>query len=95
MVVSIDKATALRMHDKVQEALGGRDRAGAEELASCYDLPARRPRAGAARPRMAELKQRLDVLTTTDMARDRLAGAERDRADAASWGSTSSRTASA
>ena len=30
MVVSIDKATALRMHDKVQEALGGRDRTGAE-----------------------------------------------------------------
>ena len=45
MVVSIDKATALRMHDKVKAALGGRNRAGAEgagELATSRAAAKRR-----------------------------------------------------
>jgi len=68
MVVSIDKATALRMHDKVrvhwvqelarvQEELGHLGYLSAEER----DLPANRARQEA-------LLQRLEVLTTTDMA---------------------------
>jgi type I restriction enzyme, R subunit len=57
MVVSIDKATALRMHDKVQ-------RHWAEELrrvraALRYDLDA---------DRRAELDERMKLLETTDMA---------------------------
>jgi type I restriction enzyme R subunit len=71
MVVSIDKATALRMHDKVKKHwLAEIDRARVElgELTH-------RPRAGESSPeqarrdrRIAELRHRLEVLTTTDMA---------------------------
>ena len=58
MVVSIDKATALRMHDKVQK-YWQEDRLRVEkELAH----------AGLAAERRRELEERLDVLTTTDMA---------------------------
>lgn len=71
MVVSIDKATALRMHDKVklhwaadlaktQRELGELDYAPTEGGMTAEQ--ARRD------VRMAELKQRLNVLTTTDMA---------------------------
>lgn len=58
MVVSIDKATALRMHDKVRlhwEA----ERARVHVALGRYDLPA---------VERAGLKQRLEVLSTTDMA---------------------------
>jgi len=71
MVVSIDKATALRMHDKVKQhwaAETERVRAELGELAY-------QPRGGEMSPeqarrdrRLAELTSRLDVLTTTDMA---------------------------
>ena len=58
MVVSIDKATALKMHDKVRKYWAAeRDRVS-KELAR-YDLAAE------ARD---ELSKRLDVLNTTDMA---------------------------
>ena len=67
MVVSIDKATALRMHDKVRKHWAAETRAGArQELATAHDASGERRRTP--RPRIAELRQRLDVLTTTDMA---------------------------
>lgn len=58
MVVSIDKATALRMHDKVKKHWTAETARVHREL-SRYDL---------LEPERAALKQRLDVLTTTDMA---------------------------
>lgn len=71
MVVSIDKATALRMHDKVKRhwaAETARVQQALGELAYA-------PRGGESTPdqarrdqRMAELKERLAVLTETDMA---------------------------
>ncbi|MBV5347366.1 type I restriction endonuclease subunit R [bacterium] len=71
MVVSIDKATALRMHDKVklhwaaemtkvQQELG--------ELAYAPDEGGMTAEQARREARIAELKQRLSVLTTTDMA---------------------------
>ncbi len=71
MVVSIDKATALRMYDKVKLHWAADMAATQKELGELAYLPnvggmsaeqARRE------VRIAELKQRLDVLTTTDMA---------------------------
>jgi len=71
MVVSIDKATALRMHDKVKAHWAAETQLVQKELGEL----AYQPRGGEktleqARldARMAELKARLDVLTTTDMA---------------------------
>ena len=73
MVVAIDKATALRMHDKVRAHW----RADLERTQQAIDALAYpiRTRGGeltaeqATRDmRMAELKQRLNVLTSTDMA---------------------------
>ena len=71
MVVSIDKATALRMHDKVKKLWGEETARTKMELAELDYLP----RSGEGTPeqaqrdrRIAELKQRLDVLVTTDMA---------------------------
>jgi len=58
MVVSIDKATALRMHDKVK-AHWEAEKALVHAALARYDL-------GAAE--RASLKQRLEVLTSTDMA---------------------------
>ena len=58
MVVSIDKATALKMHDKVGKHWAAETARVRGELGR-YDL------AGAAR---AELEQRLETLTTTDRA---------------------------
>lgn len=58
MVVSIDKATALRMHDKVRDHWAA-EKARVHSALGRYDLmPAER----------ASLKQRLEVLTSTDMA---------------------------
>ena len=71
MVVSIDKATALRMHDKVKLHWADDLARTQKELGELAYVPveggmtseqARRD------VRMAELKQRLNVLTTTDMA---------------------------
>ncbi len=71
MVVSIDKATALRMHDKVQKHWAAETARVQKELAE----PAYQPRGGEQTPeqarrdaRRAEIRARLDVLTTTDMA---------------------------
>ena len=71
MVVSIDKATALRMHDKVKVHWAAETARVQKELGEL----AYQPRGGEMTPeqarrdlRMAELKQRLDVLTSTDMA---------------------------
>jgi type I restriction enzyme R subunit len=58
MVVSIDKATALKMHDKVRKHWAV-DRERVEKELGRYDL---------AEDRNAELLQRLRVLETTDMA---------------------------
>jgi type I restriction enzyme R subunit len=58
MVVSIDKATALRMHDKVK-AHWAAEQARVHAALGRYALPA---------AERATLKQRLDVLTSTDMA---------------------------
>jgi type I restriction enzyme R subunit len=71
MVVSIDKATALRMYDKVRAHwLAETDRVRIELGELAYH-----PRSGETSPeqaqrdqRKAELKRRLEVLTTTDMA---------------------------
>ena len=58
MVVSIDKATALKMHDKVRKHWQAELVRMRKELAR-YNLP---------KPEKPALEQRLDVLTTTDMA---------------------------
>jgi type I restriction enzyme R subunit len=71
MVVSIDKATALRMHDKVKKHWAAETARVQKELGEL----AYGPRGGeqsldqAQRDvRLAELRTRLEVLTTTDMA---------------------------
>jgi type I restriction enzyme R subunit len=71
MVVSIDKATALRMHDKVKTHWAAEMQHVQKELGEL----AFQPRGGEMTPeqarrdaRRAELKQRLAVLTETDMA---------------------------
>ena len=74
MVVSIDKATALRMHDKVRKHWAAETRAGAEGAGALQD----RPRIEEARLLTA---QRLDVLQDDRHGADRVAGPERDRAD--------------
>lgn len=58
MVVSIDKATALRMHDKVKKHWVAETERVRNELGR-HDLP---------QAEMAVLTQRLEILTTTDMA---------------------------
>lgn len=58
MVVSIDKATALKMHDKVKRFWAEETEQVKSELGR-YDL---------SDAKKAELEQRLDVLTSTDMA---------------------------
>ncbi len=58
MVVSIDKATALKMHDKVRKHWA-KERTRVEKDLGSYDLTA---------DRKVELLARLDVLKTTDMA---------------------------
>lgn len=58
MVVSIDKATALRMFDKVRRHWADERKAVQAEL----------PAAGLSAERRTELLQRLDVLDTTDLA---------------------------
>ena len=59
MVVSIDKATALRMHDKVRKHWAAEQQRVEQELRKAYALPEDRKR---------ELEERLETLKTTDMA---------------------------
>jgi type I restriction enzyme, R subunit len=73
MVVAIDKATALRMHDKVRKHWNA-DLERTQQAIDALAYPIR-TRGGELTPeqatrdmRMAELKQRLNVLITTDMA---------------------------
>lgn len=71
IVVSIDKATALRMHDKVRKHWAAETARVQKELGElAYQLCGGEMNPEQARRdiRMAELKARLDVLTTTDMA---------------------------
>jgi type I restriction enzyme R subunit len=70
MVVSIDKATALRMHDKVKVHWAAETARVQKELGELHYQPGggMTPEQARRDLRMAELKQRLDVLTSTDMA---------------------------
>ncbi len=66
MVVSIDKATALKMHDKVQKHWA-KERARVEKALGKLDS-IKGSRSDAQLAQLAELNAQLDVLTTTDMA---------------------------
>lgn len=70
MVVSIDKATALRMHDKVKAHWAAETARVQQELGALTYQPsgAMTPEQARRELRMGELKQRLQVLTSTDMA---------------------------
>ena len=70
MVVSIDKATALKMYDKVKQHWAAETARISEELGKLALVPSGEMTAEQARRdwRKAELKQKLDVLTRTDMA---------------------------
>ncbi|MCZ8236557.1 MAG: type I restriction endonuclease subunit R [Inhella sp.] len=70
MVVSIDKATALKMHDKVRQHWVAETAQVQKELGELAYLPPAGMSVEQARrdARKAELKARLEVLTTTDMA---------------------------
>ena len=74
MVVSIDKATALKMHDKVRKYWAIERKQAEKEIAELSKYPEGRrlqtaPTEDAPRPeKLRELRSRLDVLETTDMA---------------------------
>ncbi len=70
MVVSIDKATALRMHDKVKVHWAAETERVQKELGELAYQPGggMTPEQARRDVRRAELKQRLEVLTSTDMA---------------------------
>ncbi|GAB1719602.1 MAG: DEAD/DEAH box helicase [Nitrosospira sp.] len=73
MVVSIDKATALRMHDKVKAHWAAETARVQKELGELHYRPhpaghGMMPEQARRDLRMAELRQRLEVLTSTDMA---------------------------
>ncbi|MDA1278227.1 MAG: DUF3387 domain-containing protein [Verrucomicrobia bacterium] len=68
MVVSIDKATALKMHDKVRKHWAAERERVQKELARLGYLPKQERESAANQGRGAELSKRLDVLKTTDMA---------------------------
>ena len=71
MVVSIDKATAVRMYDKVQVDWAAETALVQKELGELAYLPhegGMTPEQAKREARVAELKARLQVLTTTDMA---------------------------
>ncbi|MGB5062716.1 MAG: type I restriction endonuclease subunit R [Candidatus Competibacter sp.] len=70
MVVSIDKATALRMHDKVKVHWATETARVQKELGELHYQPGggMTPEQARRDLRRAELKQRLEVLTSTDMA---------------------------
>lgn len=64
MVISIDKATALRMHDKVRKHWKTEEKKVEQELARLRTYGAH----GADPDRIRELNARLDVIRSTDMA---------------------------
>ena len=66
MVVSIDKATALKMHDKVR-AHWAKEQARVQKAIAKLDS-IKGNRSDEQLAQLADLKARLDVLTTTDMA---------------------------
>ncbi len=70
LVVSIDKATSLKMHDKVRVYWAVETERVRKELGELHYRPGGGMTSEQARRdlRIAELKQRLAVLTTTDMA---------------------------
>ena len=72
MVVSIDKATALKMHDKVRKYWQLETDEVKKETAKLSRYPTQKQKAKINEQevavRLQELKNRLDVLTTTDMA---------------------------
>ncbi len=68
MVVSIDKATALKMHDKVRKHWAAERERVEKELARLGYLPKDERESADNQERVAELSKRLDVLKTTDMA---------------------------
>ncbi|ARO87200.1 deoxyribonuclease HsdR [Nitrosospira lacus] len=73
MMVSIDKATALRMHDKVKVHWAAETERVQKELGELHYRPppggsSMTPEQARRDLRMAELKARLEVLTSTDMA---------------------------
>ncbi|MEF8733621.1 MAG: type I restriction enzyme endonuclease domain-containing protein [Candidatus Accumulibacter meliphilus] len=70
MVVSIDKATALRMHDKAKVHWAAETARVQNELGELHYQPGggMTPEQARRDLRKAELKQRLEVLTSTDMA---------------------------
>ena len=71
MVVSIDKATAVRMYDKVEAHWAAETRRVQKELGELAYRPAGAETASEQaqrEARIAELKGRLEVLTTTEMA---------------------------
>ncbi|NOS83114.1 MAG: type I restriction endonuclease subunit R [Nitrospira sp.] len=63
MVISIDKATALRMHDKVRARWQAEQHRVVQELAKLTTYGAKSDP-----DRILELRERLDVIRTTDMA---------------------------
>ena len=84
MVVSIDKATALKMHDKVRKYWAAETARVQKELAR-YDL---------SEAEKQHLRQRLGRAPNDRHGADRVARAERDRADEEASASTSCRIAS-
>ena len=71
IVVSIDKATALKMHDKVKKHWVAETERLKQELLDIHSTPhhgALAPEEAARAARPSELQQRLAVLTSTDMA---------------------------
>lgn len=64
MVISIDKATALRMHDKVRKHWKAEEKKVEQELARLTAYRAK----DASHDRIRDLKVRLDILRTTGMA---------------------------
>jgi len=66
MVVSIDKATALKMHDKVRKYWLAERKRVEKEIARIDAI--KRARTDEELAELAELKARLDILITTDMA---------------------------
>ncbi len=68
MVVSIDKATALKMYDKVRTHWKAELARVNKELGELVYLPKEQRNASRTREREANLRQRLEVIKTTDMA---------------------------
>jgi type I restriction enzyme R subunit len=68
MVVSIDKATALKMHDKVRQHWAEERERVQEELGRLEYLPKNEDDLLINQDRKTKLSERLKVLTTTDMA---------------------------